>query len=77
MSGAKKRGLDAASIREMTVAEIEERIAQLEEEQFRLRFRSATQQLENPMLVRHIRRDVARLRTMLTERNNAATTGGR
>jgi large subunit ribosomal protein L29 len=76
VSGAKKRGLDATSIREMTVEEIEERIAQLEEEQFRLRFRSATQQLENPMLVRHIRRDVARLKTMLTERNNA-TTGGR
>jgi large subunit ribosomal protein L29 len=76
VSGAKKRGLDAGSIREMTVEEIQERIAQLEEEQFRLRFRSATQQLENPMLVRHIRRDVARLKTMLTERNNA-TTGGR
>ena len=55
-------------IREMTDQEISERIEQLEEERFRLRFRSATQQLENPMLLRHIRRDIARLKTAQRER---------
>jgi large subunit ribosomal protein L29 len=55
-------------IREMTDGEIRDRIEQLQEERFRLRFRSATQQLENPMLLRHIRRDISRLKTVLRER---------
>jgi large subunit ribosomal protein L29 len=52
-----------SEIRELTDQEIAERIEQLEEERFRLRFRSATQQLENPSLLRTIRRDIARLKT--------------
>ena len=55
-------------IRELTDQEIAERIEQLQEERFRLRFRSATQQLENPMLLRTIRRDIARLKTAQRER---------
>jgi large subunit ribosomal protein L29 len=55
-------------IREMTDGEIQDRIEQLQEERFRLRFRSATQQLENPMLLRNIRRDISRLKTVLRER---------
>jgi large subunit ribosomal protein L29 len=55
----------------MTTEEIEDRLAQLQEERFRLRFRSATQQLDNPMLLRTIRRDIARLKTVLTERGTA------
>ena len=55
-------------VRELTDQEIAERIQQLQEERFRLRFRSATQQLENPMLLRTIRRDIARLKTAQRER---------
>jgi large subunit ribosomal protein L29 len=55
-------------VRELTDQEIAERIEQLREERFRLRFRSATQQLENPMLLRTIRRDIARLKTAQRER---------
>jgi large subunit ribosomal protein L29 len=55
-------------IRELTDQEIAERIEQLNEERFRLRFRSATQQLENPILLRTIRRDIARLKTAQRER---------
>jgi large subunit ribosomal protein L29 len=55
-------------VRELTDQEIAERIAQLQEERFRLRFRSATQQLENPILLRTIRRDIARLKTVQRER---------
>jgi large subunit ribosomal protein L29 len=55
-------------VRELTDDEIQERIEQLQEERFRLRFRSATQQLENPMLLRTIRRDIARLKTVQRER---------
>ena len=59
-----------AEIREMTDGEIRDRIEQLREERFRLRFRSATQQLENPMLLRNIRHDISRLNTVLREREN-------
>jgi large subunit ribosomal protein L29 len=46
-------------VRDLTDVEVNEQIAQAKEELFRLRFRSATQQLENPMLVRQLRRDVS------------------
>ena len=58
----------ADEIREMSDAEIEDKIAQSQEELFRLRFRSATQQLENPSLIRKLRREVARMKTILTQR---------
>ena len=60
--------MNGTEIRELTDQEIAERIEQLEEERFRLRFRSATQKLDNPMLLRHIRRDLARLKTVQRER---------
>ncbi len=61
----------AADIRELSDEEIREQIAQKQEELFRLRFRGATQQLENPALIKSLRRDVARMRTVLRERETA------
>ena len=58
-------------IREMKDEEILERIKELREEQFRLRLRSATMALENPKLLTHIRRDIARMNTILRERELA------
>lgn len=55
-------------IRDMTVQEIQERIQELRQEQFRLNFRGATQELENPSLLRTNRRDIARMKTILRER---------
>ncbi|HEX5725999.1 MAG TPA: 50S ribosomal protein L29 [Longimicrobiaceae bacterium] len=75
--GARKRHADAPTLRELTDQELAERIEQLEEERFRLRFRSATQQLENPMLLRNLRRDIARLKTVQGERERQAQGGGR
>ncbi len=63
--------MTAAEIREMTDEEIRARVGELQEELFRLRFRSATQQLENPALLVGLRRDVARLKTILRERELA------
>ena len=63
--------MTATEIREMTVDELRARVEQLQEEQFRLRFRAATVQLENPMLLRTIRRDIARIKTVLRERELA------
>ena len=61
----------AESIRELNDEEIREQLTQKQEELFRLRFRSATQQLENPALIKSLRRDVARMRTILRERETA------
>ena len=61
----------SADIRDMSTDEIRDRIAQAQEELFRLRFRGATQQLENPALIKNLRRDVARMRTILREREMA------
>jgi large subunit ribosomal protein L29 len=58
-------------IRDMKTDEIKTRIEEAQEELFRLRFRGATQQLENPSLIKSLRRDVARMRTILREREMA------
>ncbi|MEO7963421.1 MAG: 50S ribosomal protein L29 [Gemmatimonadaceae bacterium] len=62
----------ADEIREMSVADIQGRVLELEEERFRLRFRSATEPLEDPLQLRKIRKDIARLKTVLRERELAA-----
>ena len=69
--------MQASEIREMAPADIQARIAELEEERFRLRFRSATEQLEEPLRLRAIRRDVARLKTVLRQKElGIAAPGG-
>ena len=69
--------MQASEIREMAPADIQARIAELEEERFRLRFRSATEQLEEPLRLRAIRRDVARLKTVLRQQELGLEAGGR
>jgi large subunit ribosomal protein L29 len=58
----------ANDIRELTVEEIRSRIGELEEERFRLNFRAATEPLDDPLRLRWIRKDIARLKTILRER---------
>ena len=55
-------------LREMSVENLESKLAELTEERFRLRFRSATESIENPMRFRAIRREIARIQTILRER---------
>ena len=55
-------------IRDMTEGEINTRIAELEEERFRLGFRAGTETLDDPLRLRVIRKDVARLKTVLREK---------
>jgi len=66
----------ADEIRELRADEIQARIRELEEEQFRLKFRSATEPLEDPLRLRGIRRDLARLKTVLREQRQGMTTNG-
>ncbi len=60
--------MKATEIRDLSADEINARIANKQEEIFRLRFRRATIEDENPMLLRTLRRDIARLKTVLREK---------
>jgi len=63
--------VDPEKIRELTDEEIAEEISLAREELFRLKFRGAYEELENPSLLRTLRRDVARLMTIQRERQLA------
>ena len=58
----------AKEIRDLTNDEARQKEQDVAEQLFRLRLRKSTGQLENPMLVRHLRRDLARLKTIQRER---------
>ena len=55
-------------LRDMSLEDLESKMGELREERFRLRFRSATESIENPMRFRAIRRDIARIQTILKEK---------
>ena len=54
-------------LRGLTVTELQARLRQLREEMFNLRFRNSMSQLDNPLRMREVRRDIARMETLLTE----------
>jgi large subunit ribosomal protein L29 len=58
----------AASVREMGPDEIRTRLGELREELFNLRFRNTMKQLDNPLKIRESRREMARLLTVLKEK---------
>lgn len=62
----------ASRYREMTADEITTRVAELREELFTLRFRNTMKQLDNPLKIRESRREMARLLTVLKEKESAA-----
>ena len=60
--------MKSADAKAMTVDQIDDEVLKLKKEQFNLRFQKATGQLENTTRVRQVRRDIARLKTILGER---------
>ncbi len=60
--------MKADELREMTTAEIEQKVKSLKEELFNLRFQHATGQLDNPARIREVRKGIARAKTVLRER---------
>lgn len=62
----------AKAIREMTPDDINTRVAELREEMFNLQFRNTMKQLDNPLKIRQSRREMARLLTVLKEKESAA-----
>lgn len=65
--------MQPSEIRDMSDAEIETRAHEVEEELFVLKLRRSTSQLENPMKLRTVRRDLARLRTIQRQRAKAGS----
>lgn len=64
--------MDAKELRSKTPDQLREQLAALKKEAFNLRFQQATNQLENTSRVRAVRRDVARIMTVLNEKAAAA-----
>jgi large subunit ribosomal protein L29 len=62
----------AAELRELNDTELEHRLGEAKEELFNLRFQNATGQLDNVARIPEVRRDVARIETLLREREIAA-----
>ena len=61
--------LSAAELRQLSGEELRNKVRELKEELFGLRFQSATGQLENTARPREVRKDIARVYTVLQERN--------
>ena len=60
-----------SKIREMSSPELEKELGELKTELFKLRFSLATNGLENPMKIKEIKKDIAKINTVLTERSLA------
>jgi large subunit ribosomal protein L29 len=63
--------MKAAELRELSAAEIKEKVGAAEEELFNLRFQARMGQLANPLRIRILRKDVARAKTVLREKERA------
>ena len=55
-------------VREMSDVELNNELVNLKSQLFKLRFQSATNQLDNPLQIRSVRKDIARVKTILRER---------
>ena len=64
--------MQANELEQLDVEALEQKLAEAREERFRLRFRSATESIENPMQFRVLRRDIARILTVLRQKRGQA-----
>ena len=60
--------MKANEIRKMTSSDLEKELVELKSELFKLRFQLATNGLENPMKIKNTKKDIARIKTILKER---------
>ena len=61
----------AVDLRQLKTEDLEQRLAVLAEERFRLAFRRGTEAIDNPLQFRTMRREIARIKTILRERTRA------
>ena len=63
--------MKASEVRDLTVQELENKLVDLKKELFALRFQHTVNQLDNPARLKAVKKDIARVRTILTEKTNA------
>lgn len=66
--------MDATELRAKTPDQLRDQLTQLKKEAFNLRFQKATNQLDNTARMRQVRRDAARVKTILNEKARSAAT---
>ena len=59
--------MKASSLRELSVAELETKLTELKKELFNLKFQHSTNQLENPQRIAAVKKDIARVNTVLRQ----------
>jgi large subunit ribosomal protein L29 len=67
--------MNASELRDLNLDELRERGRELTEELFNLRFQHGSNQLENPMRMGQVRKDIARVRTVIREKQRAEARG--
>ena len=67
--------LQVKDLRGTSVEELNQTLAKLQQEYFQYNFKKTTNQLENTMVIRKARRDIARVKTVLNEKRGDATAG--
>ena len=63
--------MKAAEVRDMTVQELENKLVDQKKELFALRFQHTVNQLDNPARLKDVKKDIARVKTILTEKSKA------
>ncbi|MEE1144533.1 MAG: 50S ribosomal protein L29 [Acutalibacteraceae bacterium] len=61
--------MKASEIKDLSVVELNEKLVELKKELFNLRFQNAINQLENPMRIKAVKKDIARVNTVLTAKS--------
>lgn len=62
--------MKANDIKDLTATELEEKLAELKQELFNLRFQHSVNQLENPMRMKAVKRDIARVKTFIRKQES-------
>ncbi len=63
--------MKASEVRDMTTQELENKLVDLKKELFALRFQLAVNQLDNPARLKAVKKDIARIKTIMREQSNA------
>ena len=68
--------MKARELRDRSIDELGKTLADLEEQLFKLRFQKSTGQIEDPTKIRQVRKDIARVKTLIRERERQMATQG-
>ena len=61
--------MKATELRKMSASELEKKLAELKDELFKLRFQHTINQLDNPHVIADVKKDIARVMTVISEKN--------